>query len=121
MHSGSNELGSEDEGDSGIDSEEEEEEDEENDEEEEEEGRSGEGSAEGQAPAGKEEAAAASITARLASNAEADTSNALPFVIPAPRTYTDFAALVAGRSAEQLAVAIQRIRVCNVAELATDG
>ena len=43
----------------------------------------------------------------------------LPFVLPVPDSAAEFAALVHGRSAAELAEAISRIRKCNHPNLAT--
>ena len=45
----------------------------------------------------------------------------LPYTIPVPETYEAFAALVAGRPAEQLQIALHRIRAYNASTLATDN
>lgn len=45
----------------------------------------------------------------------------LPYTIPLPDSYAAFAKLVNGRPAEQLALAVQRIRMFNAAALATDS
>lgn len=44
----------------------------------------------------------------------------LPFTIPVPESYEEFAALVGGRPAEQLRLAVQRIQAFNAAALATE-
>ena len=43
----------------------------------------------------------------------------LPFTLEAPSSYEAFAQLVAGRPAEELSLAIQRIRICNALALAS--
>ncbi len=44
----------------------------------------------------------------------------LPFTIPVPQSYEEFARLVAGRPSDQLTLAVQRIMAFNAAALATD-
>lgn len=53
--------------------------------------------------------------------AVAAASKELPFTLPIPASYEKFAALVAGRPPQELALAIQRIRVCNAPALAADS
>lgn len=53
--------------------------------------------------------------------AVAAASRELPFTLPIPASYEKFAALVAGRSPQELTLAIQRIRVCNAPALAADS
>jgi hypothetical protein len=45
----------------------------------------------------------------------------LSYTPPVPESYAEFAALVGGRPAEQLELAVQRIRVYNAATLGTDN
>jgi nucleolar protein 14 len=45
----------------------------------------------------------------------------LSYTPPVPESYAEFAALVGGRPAQQLELAVQRIRVYNAAALATDS
>lgn len=45
----------------------------------------------------------------------------LPFMLQAPGSYEEFAALVEGRSAEQLSLAMQRIRTCNAIAFASEN
>ena len=46
-----------------------------------------------------------------------EEEGALPFVLPAPKSYAEFQSLVEGRAPEELAQAVQRIRACNAPEL----
>lgn len=54
-------------------------------------------------------------------NPPQETLEELPFVIPSPPTYGDFASLVANRPLADLSTAVRRIRVTNKAALAADG
>lgn len=68
-----------------------------------------------QAAAGSKPAAAAAAAAELEGPLD------LSFTPAVPESYQEFAALVGGRPAEQLGLAIQRIRTFNAAALATDS
>ena len=48
---------------------------------------------------------------------EEEEEGALPFVLPAPKSYAEFRSLVEDRAPEELAHAVQRIRACNAPEL----
>jgi len=48
---------------------------------------------------------------------EEEEEGALPFVLPAPKSYAEFRSLVEDRGPEELAQAVQRIRACNAPEL----
>ncbi len=61
---------------------------------------------------------------RVASGLTASTSRGpaageLPFTLEAPSSYEEFAALVGGRPADELGLAVQRIRVCSAVALAS--
>ena len=51
----------------------------------------------------------------------AAAKSALPFTIPAPASYKEFALLVRGRPAAELAEAISRVRACNAVQLGADN
>lgn len=59
---------------------------------------------------------------RVASGLTASTSRGaaageLPYTLEAPSSYEEFAALVGGRPADELGLAVQRIRVCSAVAL----
>ncbi|GLC45018.1 hypothetical protein PLESTB_001743300 [Pleodorina starrii] len=82
----------------------------------------GEGNA-AAAAAGKKKAPAAAAAVAVAAKAGKPLEGPLdlPYTIPLPSSYNEFAALVNGRPAEDLATAIGRIRAFNAVALATDN
>ncbi|KAK9815549.1 hypothetical protein WJX72_005610 [[Myrmecia] bisecta] len=52
---------------------------------------------------------------------DASLSADIAYVLPAPDSYPEFAAVVEGRSAQDLKLIVQRIRACNAVALATDN
>ena len=75
---------------------------------------------EGQRDGGRTATGLTATTSGAARGAAAGVAaGELPFTLEAPGSYEEFAALVAGRPAEELGLAVQRIRVCSAAALAT--
>lgn len=78
---------------------------------------------------GQRRASGAAATSSAAPDPAADpaadpaveAAAALPFTLGLPGSYEEFAALVAGRPAEELGAAVGRIRACNAPALLAGG